>query len=91
MLILSLHILVATIMTCATVGVFAAAHARRETKAYSAMLVSFVATVASGTGLLFISTAGFGRFCVMMSAFSMSVLVARAYYKKRSLPTAADI
>jgi hypothetical protein len=91
MLILSLHILVATIMTCATVGVFAAARTRRETKAYSAMLLSFGATIVSGAGLLFISTAGFGRFCVMMSTFSISVLVARAYYKKRSLPTAAEI
>jgi hypothetical protein len=89
MLILSLHILVASIMTGATVGVFAAAHARRETKAYSVMLGTFGATTVSGIGLMFISAGGLGRFCAMMSVFTLSVLVARAYYRRRTVSSVA--
>ena len=83
MLILSLHILAATVMTGAILGVFAAAHARRETKLYAGMLASFVATVVSGTTLLFVLTGGIGRFCVMMSAFTLMTIVARQYYRAR--------
>lgn len=83
MLILTLHIAVALVMTIATLGVFAAGYAQRESKAYIAMLASFGVTVMSGVGLLFVSAGGLGRFCAMMSAFSLSVIVARAYYRKR--------
>jgi hypothetical protein len=82
-LILIAHITVATIMTVAVLGVVAAAHGKRETKAYAAMLGSFGLTVASGIGLLFVAAGGLGRFCVMMSAFTLSVIAARAYYRAR--------
>ena len=83
MLILTLHISAALFMTIATLGVFAAGYTRRESKAYETMLVSFGATALSGTILLFVSAGGLGRFCAMMSAFSLSVIAARAYYRKR--------
>ncbi len=83
MLILTLHISVALVMTIATLGVFAAGYARRESKAYTVMLASFGVTVFSGIGLLFVSNGALGRFCAMMSAFTVSVLIARAYYRKR--------
>ena len=82
-LILITHIVIATIMTVSLLGVVAAAYGRRETKAYAAMLGSFGLTVLSGIGLLFVATGGLGRFCVMMSAFSLSVIAARAYYRTR--------
>ena len=82
-LILIAHIAVATIMTISVLGVVAAAYGRRETKAYTAMLGSFALTVVSGVGLLFVAADGLGRFCVMMSAFTLSVIAARAYYRKR--------
>ena len=80
-LILIAHIAVATIMTIAVLGVVAAAYNKRETKAYAAMLGSFGLTVVSGIGLLFVTAGGLGRFCVMMSAFTLSVIAARAYYR----------
>ena len=83
-LILIAHITVATLMTISVLGVVAAAYSRRETKAYTAMLGSFALTVVSGVGLLFVAAAGgLGRFCVMMSAFTLSVIAARAYYRTR--------
>lgn len=83
MLILALHITVALVMTLATLGVFAAGYARRESRAYVTMLASFGVTVVSGISLLFVSAGGLGRFCAMMSAFSLSVIAARAYYRVR--------
>jgi len=83
MIILLLHILVATIMTLAIVWVFAAAYSQRETKAYGVMLSSFVATILSGVGLLFVSPSGLGRLCAMMSVFTLVTLVARQYYRKQ--------
>jgi len=87
--ILTLHILVASIMSLAIIGVFAAGYAERATKAYSTMLVSFGATVVSGVGLLFVSPNGLGRFCAMMSAFTVMALIARAYYRKRVVTVAS--
>lgn len=83
MIILSFHILVASIMTLSILGVFAAAHRRRETVAYTPMLISFAATATSGLGLLFVSPSGLGRLCAMMTAFTFLVIVARSYYRKR--------
>jgi len=89
MIILSLHILVATVMTLAIIGVFAAAYHQHETKAYGVMLGSFVPTILSGVGLLFVSVNGLGRLCVMMSAFTLVTLVARAYYLRRVILTSS--
>lgn len=83
MIILSIHIFVATIMTGATLGVFVAARKERETKMYSAMLVSFALTIVSGVAMLFVSPNGLGRLCVMMTTFTLLVVVARSYYRKR--------
>ena len=86
-LILIAHITVATLMTVSVLGVVAAAYGRRETKAYMTMLGSFALTVVSGVSLLFVAAGGLGRFCVMMSAFTLSVIAARAYYRKRLTAT----
>lgn len=86
--VLSLHIFVASIMSLAIIGVFVAAYQRRETKAYTPMMISFAATVVSGVGLLFIAPTGLGRLCAMMSAFTLLTLAARHYYSKRSLQPA---
>ena len=85
MLILTSHIIIASIMTLASVGVLAAASSRRETKAYLVMLASFAATVVSGTALLFVSAGGLGRFCAMMSVFTLMTIVAGQYYRVRVL------
>ena len=85
MLILTSHIIIASVMTLATVGVLAAAHNRQQTKSYVVMLVSFAATVVSGTALLFVSTGGLGRFCAMMSVFTLMTIVAGQYYRVRVL------
>lgn len=85
--VLSLHIFVASIMSVAIAGVFLAAYQRRETKAYTPMMISFAATVVSGVGLLYIVPTGLGRLCAMMSAFTILVLVARAYYRKHVVVT----
>jgi hypothetical membrane protein len=90
MFILTLHILVASVMSLAIIGVFAAGYAQHATKAYSTMLVSFGATVVSGVGLLFVSPNGLGRLCAMMSAFTIFVLIARAYYRKQ-VPLASSL
>ena len=85
MVILTSHIVIASIMTLATVGVFAAAYNRRETKAYLVMLASFAATVVSGIALLFVSAGGLGRFCAMMSMFTLMTIAAGQYYRVRVL------
>ena len=85
MVILTSHIIIASIMTLASVGVLAAASSRRETKAYLVMLASFAATVVSGTALLFVSAGGLGRFCAMMSVFTLMTIVAGQYYRVRVL------
>lgn len=85
MVILTSHIVIASIMTLATVGVFAAAYSRRETKAYLVMLTSFAATVVSGIALLFVSAGGLGRFCAMMSMFTLMTIAAGQYYRVRVL------
>ena len=82
-IILITHIAVAALMTVSVLGVAAAAYSRRETQAYAVMLGSFSLTVVSGIGLLFAAAGGLGRFCVMMSVFSLSVIAARAYYRAR--------
>lgn len=85
MLILTSHIIIASIMTLASVGVLAAASSRRETKAYLVMLASFAATVVSGIALLFVSAGGLGRFCAMMSMFTLMTIAAGQYYRVRVL------
>lgn len=85
MLILSLHIFIAVAMTVSTLAVYVAAYSRQETRAYRAMLVTFGITILSGAGLLAVSAAGLGRFCAVMSVFTLSVLLARAFYRNRSL------
>ena len=82
-LILISHVALAAIMTVSLLGVVAAAYGKRETKAYLTMLSSFGLTVISGVGLLFVAPGGFGRFCVMMSIFSLSVIGAHVYYRSR--------
>ena len=85
MVILTSHIIIASIMTLASVGVLAAASSRRETKAYLVMLASFAATVVSGIALLFVSAGGLGRFCAMMSMFTLMTIAAGQYYRVRVL------
>lgn len=84
-LILFSHIAVALVMTLTMVGVYVAALHQRETKAYGAMLLSFGATFMTGVGLLAVSPAGFGRFCVTMTVFSLLVVAAHKFYQKQSL------
>ena len=81
--ILTLHILAALVMSSTIAVVFAAAVKQYETRAYRWMLGAFGTTLASGIGLLLVSPAGLGRFCVMMSAFTLSVIAVRAYYRAR--------
>lgn len=87
--ILTLHILVALITTVSIGGVFASAFRRRETRVYSAMIISFAATAVSGVALLFVSTHGLGRFCAMMSMYTVFVVVARQYYRKQNTITSS--
>jgi hypothetical protein len=86
-LILSLHIATALIMSGATLGVYAAAYARRASRAYGAMIVSFTATAVSGVVLVF-AAGGLGRFCMMMSIFTVATIIANHFYRVRSLPQA---
>ena len=65
------------------VGVLASAYGRRATKLYQAMMLSFAGVVVSGAALLVVSPAGLGRFCAMMSAFTLATLAVRAYYQRR--------
>ena len=91
MVILTLHILVASVMTVTMVGVFTAAYRRHETAAYQAMLASFGVTILSGIGLLFVSPTGLGRLCVMMSIFTILVVAVRAYYRKQVISVTASL
>ena len=49
------------------------------------MLASFAATVVSGIALLFVSAGGLGRFCAMMSMFTLMTIAAGQYYRIRVL------
>lgn len=83
MIMLPLHILVASFMTISMAGVLFAAYKQVETKFYGAMLVSFAMTVVSGVSLLFVTAGTLGRICAMMSVFTASVLAVRYYYRKQ--------
>jgi len=83
MIFLTAHILVASIMSVALVGVLAAGYRQKETQLYGVMLSSFVLTVTSGIGLLFVTTGTLGRVCAMMSVFTFSVIAVRYYYRRR--------
>lgn len=83
MIILTLHILVASVMSIAIVGVLGAGYRQKETTFYQTMLGSFGLTVVSGVGLLFVTAGNLGRICAMMSVFTLSVIVVRAYYRKQ--------
>lgn len=89
MFILSTHILLAIIMTFATLFVFAAGYWQTRTWAYRPMLGSFGLTAISGIGLLLAEGRGLGRFCVMMSGFALAIIIARAYYRARLVANAA--
>lgn len=82
MFILTLHILVASVMSFAIVAVIASAHKQRETRFYQTMMGSFILTIVSGVGLLLVTAGTLGRICVMMSAFTFTVIAVRAYYRK---------
>ena len=90
MLILSTHILISLVLSGAMVAVFASAHKRQATKLYTTMLASFTGVVTTGVALLVVSPAGLGRFCAMMSAFTLLTFVARAYYRRQVLSTVSS-
>jgi len=83
MIILTSHIIVASIMSIAMVGVLRAGYRGSETALYSAMLGSFGMTVISGTGLLFVTAGSLGRICATMSVFTLSVIAVRYYYRRQ--------
>lgn len=87
-LILSTHILVSLVLSGSMVGVLTSAYGRHATKLYQTMMLSFASVVASGVALLVVSPAGLGRFCVMMSAFTLATLAVRAFYRRRVAQTA---
>ena len=83
MIILTSHIIVASIMSIAMVGVLRAGYHAKETAFYPAMLGSFGMTVISGTGLLFVTAGNLGRICATMSVFTLSVIAVRYYYRRQ--------
>lgn len=88
MLLLSLHVLVATLLVLSTLVVFAAGWQKRATKVYSAMLTAFAGTIGSGVIMLFVGFGGIGRICAAMSAVTLLTLVARHYYRAQLAITA---
>ena len=83
MLILTLHITAALIMSAALIVVFVAGVSRRATRGYYVMLGSFSATLLSGIGLIALSAGGLGRFCAMMTAFTALTIAVRSFYRRR--------
>ncbi|MEO5499144.1 MAG: hypothetical protein ABIR46_01430 [Candidatus Saccharimonadales bacterium] len=82
-LILLSHIAIASVLTIATAKVSVAAYKQESTSTYHLMLGSFVVTILSGIGLLFVGAGGIGRICATMSAVSLVVFVVRYYYRMR--------
>ena len=83
MIILLTHIIAASIMSVALIGVFISAYKLRETKIYQSMLASFGVTLGSGLVLIVMNPATLGHFCATMSVFTLSIIAIRSYYLKR--------
>ena len=83
MIILSLHILVASILTVSSLVVTVSARQRQTTNAYLVMMVTFGATIVSGLSLLLVG-ASLGRVCATMTALTLAVLLVRRYYLVRT-------
>lgn len=85
---LTLHVLVSVFLTLMITAVLVSAAMSRKTRSHAVMWGSFAATSISGLALIFVSPAGLGRFCAMMTAFSLLTLVAHQVYRRRVLATA---
>lgn len=83
MIILTAHILVASLMSVAMLVVLGAGYRQKETTFYQAMLASFALTIVSGVGLLFVTVGNLGRVCAFMSVFTLSVIAVRYYYRRQ--------
>lgn len=85
MVILTLHIAIALALTVSTVMVVVSAKQHRATSAFTAMLSSLGLTAVSGIGLLAIVPSSLGHLCMMMTAFTLSVIGVHYYYRTRVL------
>lgn len=84
---LSFHVLVSVVLTLMITAVLASAVMSRKTRTHAVMWMNFAATSISGLALIFVSPAGLGRFCAMMTAFSLLTIVAHQVYRRRVLAT----
>ena len=85
MVMLMLHITIALTLTVSTVVVVLSAWQKRATGAYNAMLSTLGLTAVSGIGLLAIVPSSLGHLCMMMTAFTLSVIGVHYYYRARVL------
>lgn len=80
---ITLHILIAVILTVVTTGVFASAIKRnKNTLMLRVMQGSLALTALSGTALV-VTQGGLGRFCATMTVATLAVVLVARFYDQR--------
>lgn len=83
--ILIIHIVFASILTGAAIGLLILAIIKKSSRYLSvAARSSFGATIASGVGLVVISPQSLTHLCIMMTVYSLALFGVEALYRSRS-------